>query len=184
MAPSNVAVVVLDNLSGEWLAWEGSGDFLDESARRIRSTALRSPRQPGSTLKPFTYALAFEQGATPATVLPDIPSHFPDRRTRRRLQPAQLRRTLSWAAARAARARRIRKRPGGRARIAASAFPACSDSSPRAGFTTFDRTPSYYGLGLTLGNAECSLDQLVAAYSAFARGGEWIAANLARGTNR
>ena len=35
------------------------------------------PRQPGSALKPFTYALAFEQGRNPASVLPDIPSHFP-----------------------------------------------------------------------------------------------------------
>ena len=45
----------------------------------------------------------------------------------------------------------------------------------RAGFTTFDKTAAYYGLGITLGNAEVRLDELVAAYSAFARGGEWIA---------
>jgi penicillin-binding protein 1C len=43
----------------------------------------------------------------------------------------------------------------------------------RAGFTTFDRTAAYYGLGLTLGNAEVRLDELVAAYAALARGGEW-----------
>ena len=45
----------------------------------------------------------------------------------------------------------------------------------RAGFTTFDRNAAYYGLGVTLGNAEVRLDELVAAYAAFARGGEWIA---------
>ena len=44
----------------------------------------------------------------------------------------------------------------------------------RAGFTTFDRNASYYGLGMTLGNAEVRLDELVAAYSAFARGGIWM----------
>ena len=43
----------------------------------------------------------------------------------------------------------------------------------RAGFTTFDRNGSYYGLGVTLGNAEVRLDQLVAAYATFARGGVW-----------
>ena len=43
----------------------------------------------------------------------------------------------------------------------------------RAGFTTFDKSPSYYGLGVTLGNAEVRLDELAAAYSAFARGGVW-----------
>ena len=37
------------------------------------------------------------------------------------------------------------------------------------------RPPRYYGLGVTLGNAEVRLDELVAAYAAFARGGEWIA---------
>ena len=43
----------------------------------------------------------------------------------------------------------------------------------RAGLSTFDRTPAYYGLGVTLGNAEVRLDQLVAAYAMFARGGVW-----------
>ncbi|MEO7272390.1 MAG: hypothetical protein ABIX28_05435, partial [Vicinamibacterales bacterium] len=45
----------------------------------------------------------------------------------------------------------------------------------RAGFTTFDKTAAYYGLGVTLGNAEVRLDELIAGYAAFARGGEWIA---------
>ena len=43
----------------------------------------------------------------------------------------------------------------------------------RSGLSTFDRTPAYYGLGVTLGNAEVRLDQLVAAYAMFARGGVW-----------
>ena len=73
---ANVAVVVLDNARGEWLAWEGSGDYGDaEHGGTINGPLV--PRQPGSALKPFTYALAFEQGRSPASVLPDIPSHFP-----------------------------------------------------------------------------------------------------------
>ena len=40
-----------------------------------------------------------------------------------------------------------------------------------AGLPTFDRNAAYYGLGITLGDAEVRLDELVAAYSAFARGG-------------
>jgi penicillin-binding protein 1C len=43
----------------------------------------------------------------------------------------------------------------------------------QAGFSTFDKTASHYGLGLTLGNAEVRLDELVNAYAAFARGGLW-----------
>src|SRR5262249_34888202 len=72
----NVAVVVLDSGSGEWLAWEGSGDYLDAE----HGGAINGPfalRQPGSALKPLTYALAFEEGRSPATVLADVPSYFP-----------------------------------------------------------------------------------------------------------
>jgi len=73
---SNVAVVVLANATGEWLAWEGSGDYADaEHGGTINGPVM--PRQPGSALKPFTYALAFERGLGPATVLADIPAHFP-----------------------------------------------------------------------------------------------------------
>ena len=53
--------------------------------------------------------------------------------------------------------------------------PALQRFLTRAGLSTFDRTSSYYGLGLTLGNAEVRLDELVTAYSSFARGGEWLA---------
>ena len=71
----NVAAVVLDNATGEWLAWEGSGDY-DDLEHGGRIDGVVTPRQPGSALKPFTYALAFEQGESPAAVLPDVPSYF------------------------------------------------------------------------------------------------------------
>ena len=54
------------------------------------------------------------------------------------------------------------------------AYRSCSRFLTRAGLTTFEQTAAHYGLGLTLGNAEVRLDELTAAYSAFARGGEWI----------
>jgi penicillin-binding protein 1C len=50
----------------------------------------------------------------------------------------------------------------------------------RAGLTTFDKTAAHYGLGVTLGNAEVRLDQLVAAYAAFARNGLWIEPSAVR----
>ena len=174
---ANVAVVVLDNARGEWLAWEGSGDYFDAEHGGAINGPL-TPRQPGSALKPFTYALAFEEGFTPASVLPDVPSHFPTAEAGVALQPAQLRRPVSRSAAGAARrwpdprtCRRSRSRRS-------SACPTLLRFLTRAGLSTFDRTPSYYGLGLTLGNAEVRLDELVAAYAAFARGGEWHRADL------
>ena len=69
-------MAVLDNRTGEWLAWEGSGNYFDaEHGGAIDGVA--SPRQPGSALKPFTYAAAFERGLDPAHVLADVPSQFP-----------------------------------------------------------------------------------------------------------
>ncbi|MFI5076447.1 MAG: transglycosylase domain-containing protein, partial [Vicinamibacteria bacterium] len=72
---TNVAIVVLDNTTSQWLAWEGSGNYGGDRGGTINGPT--SPRQPGSALKPFTYALAFESGETPATVLPDVPATFP-----------------------------------------------------------------------------------------------------------
>jgi penicillin-binding protein 1C len=168
----NVAVVVLDNTRGEWLAWEGSGDYADAAHGGAINGAV-SPRQPGSALKPFTYALAFESGFTPASVLADIPSHFPtaeegvlysprnyDGRYR---GPLLARRALAGS-----------ENVPAVALASELGVPSLVRFLGRAGFTTFDRTSSYYGLGVTLGNAEVRLDELVAAYASFARGGDWI----------
>jgi penicillin-binding protein 1C len=169
---ANVAVVVLDNATGEWLAWEGSGDYGDAERGGAINGPL-SPRQPGSALKPFTYALAFDSGFTPASVLADVPSHFPtaeagvlytprnyDGRYR---GPLLARRALAGS-------------ENVPAVVLASALgvPALQRFLIQAGLSTLDRTPSHYGLGLTLGNAEVRLDELVAAYATFARGGEWL----------
>jgi penicillin-binding protein 1C len=170
---ANVAVVVLDNATGEWLAWEGSGDYFD-SARGGTINGARAPRQPGSALKPFTYALAFEQGFTPASVLPDIPSHFPT------ADPGVLYTPRNYDG-RYRGPMLVRRALAGSENVPAVAVaselgvPSLIRFLQRAGLTTFDRTASYYGLGVTLGNAEVRLDELVAAYSAFARGGVWIA---------
>jgi penicillin-binding protein 1C len=170
---SNVAVVVLDNATGEWRAWEGSGDYFDaQHGGAINGPVV--PRQPGSALKPFTYALGFENGFTPASVLPDVPSHFPtaeagvlysprnyDGRYR---GPLLARRALAGS-----------ENVPAVALAAELGVPNLLRFLLRAGFTSFDRNASYYGLGMTLGNAEVRLDELVAAYSAFARGGIWMA---------
>ncbi|HJL02060.1 MAG TPA: transglycosylase domain-containing protein [Polyangiaceae bacterium LLY-WYZ-15_(1-7)] len=68
---TNGAAVILDNATGEVRAYVAAarrgpdqpGGMLD---------LLRARRQPGSTLKPFVYALLFERGGTPATVLDDV----------------------------------------------------------------------------------------------------------------
>ena len=176
----NVAVVVLDNASSEWLAWEGSGDYFDSEHGGAINGPL-APRQPGSALKPLTYALAFEQGFTPASVLPDVPSHFPT------ADPGVLYTPRNYDG-------RYRGPLLARAALAGSEnVPAVTLASElgvpsllrflqRAGLSTFSRNASYYGLGLTLGNAEVRLDELTAAYAAFGRGGEWVSPVFLRGT--
>ena len=72
----NVAVVVLENRTGEWLAWEGSGDYFDQEHGGTID-GVTSPRQPGSALKPFTYAAAFERDYHPGRAVADVPSQFP-----------------------------------------------------------------------------------------------------------
>ena len=167
---TNVAIVVLDNTTSQWLAWEGSGNH--GSGRGGSINGPTSLRQPGSTLKPFTYALAFEAGGNPATVLPDVPATFPTAEDGVVYTPRNY-------------DGRFRGPLTARAALAGSInVPAVALASDlgvpnvlrflrRAGFTTFDKTAAHYGLGLTLGNAEVRLDELTAAYAAFARGGEW-----------
>ena len=57
----SVAIVVIDNATGEIRARVGAADYADAS-RDGAIDMSRSPRSPGSALKPFIYALAFEQG--------------------------------------------------------------------------------------------------------------------------
>lgn len=169
---ANVAVVVLDNATGEWLAWEGSGDDRGGSHGASINGAV-VPRQPGSALKPFTYALAFEEGLSPATVLADVPSSFPT------AEPGVVYSPRNYDG-RFRGPMRARVALAGSENVPAVAL-AASLGVPkllrflgRAGLSTFEKTGAHYGLGLTLGNAEVRLDELTAAYAAFARGGEWL----------
>ena len=175
---ANVAVVVLDNATGEWLAWEGSGRYADADHGGAINGPL-VPRQPGSALKPFTYALAFEQGRGPESVLADIPSHFPTAEAGVLYSPrnydGQYRGPLL-----ARRALAGSENVPAVALAADLGVPTLQRFLTRAGLSTFSQTPSYYGLGLTLGNAEVRLDELVAAYATFARGGVWKAPRALR----
>jgi penicillin-binding protein 1C len=169
---ANVAVVVLDTARGEWLAGEGSGDYFD-AAHGGAIDGVTTARQPGSALKPFTYALAFEEGYTPASVLADVPSHFPT------ADPGVLYSPRNYDG-RYRGPLLARRALAGSENVPAVALaseigvPKLLRFLSRGGLSTFDRSAAYYGLGVTLGNAEVRLDELVAAYSAFGRGGDWI----------
>jgi penicillin-binding protein 1C len=72
----SAAIVVIDNQSGEVRARVGAAD-VDDASRDGAIDMSRFPRSPGSALKPFIYALAFEEGlAHPETVLFDRPARY------------------------------------------------------------------------------------------------------------
>lgn len=72
---SNGALLSVDVKTGQILAWVGSNDYFDDSIDGAVDM-VTSLRQPGSSIKPLTYLLAFEKGYTPATVLFDVPTQF------------------------------------------------------------------------------------------------------------
>ena len=168
---SNVSAVVLDNATGEVLAMVGSRDFFDE-AHQGQVNGARALRQPGSALKPFTYALAFERGWTPATLIADVPTHYQTTRGSYNPQNFDL---------------RFRGPMRARTALANSLNVPAVRALDHIGVDTLlgwlrsaevgplAEDPDHYGLALTLGAGEVRLIDLAAAYMMLARGGEWIA---------
>ncbi len=164
---TNGALVVMENESGEILAMAGSKDFFDEVHDGQVNGAL-APRQPGSTLKPFTYALALERGLTAASVVEDSPAQFatlagsymPQNYDRKFHGPMSLRTALACSYNVPAVA------------VLQAIGPDMLYRRLRTlGFDSLRQNPGYYGVGLTLGNGEVTLLELVQAYSSLARQG-------------
>lgn len=165
----NVAVVVLDNQSGEFWAWEGSSNyFSDEEGSQIDGVV--TPRQPGSALKPFLYSLAFEKGYLPSSSLPDIPSNFQTSNEGSYYIPRNYDNKFRGPLL-------ARKALAGSINVPAVflILEVGVDNLIKllksGGITTIDKTADYYGCGLALGNAEVRLDELTNLYATLARGG-------------
>ena len=162
------AAVVLDNETGDVLAWVGSPDFW--APNDGQTDMVVSARQPGSALKPFLYALAFDGGVTPATILPDIPkaygtatgSYNPRNYDRRFRGPVRVREAL--ASSYNVPAVELASRVGTGALL---------HTLRLAGFESLRRGADYYGLGLALGNGDVTLVELANGYRALANGGVW-----------
>jgi penicillin-binding protein 1C len=172
----DAAAIVVDNATGEVLAWIGSGDWDDPSIAG-QVDLVRARRQPGSTLKPFVYALAFERGHTAAEVLPDVPTSFPE--ARGAWAPGNFDGTFEGPiSAREALAGSLNV-PA--VRLAAELREgALLDLLHALGFASLDKDAAHYGLSLALGSGEVELRELGRAYVALARGGEEIPLRVTR----
>ncbi len=146
----------------------GSKDFFDEREGQVNGVLAR--RQPGSTLKPFMYALALEKGLTAATIIKDSPASFPaeggayipfnyDREFH---GPISLRTALACS-------------------YNVPAVSLLNHLGPelflrqlkQLGFHSLQKPANYYGVGLTLGNGDVTLFELARAYSTLARLGAY-----------
>ena len=73
---TNGALLLIDNEDGSVISWLGNGDFFDDAnSGQIDGVLVKN--QPGSSMKPFLYALAFDQDLIqPSSVIADVPSEF------------------------------------------------------------------------------------------------------------
>ena len=165
---TNAAAVVLENATGAVRAYVGSADFWNASIAG-QNDGVQMLRQPGSTLKPFTYAQALaSRQYTAASVLADIPLDVPEgggafqptNYDGRYHGPTPLRTAL--ACSYNVPAVRLARRLGP---------PALLRTLHDAGFASLQKPPSHYGVGLTLGNGEVRLLDLARAYAGLARAG-------------
>ena len=73
----NGALVSMDPKTGEIITYVGSYDFSNEDYGKF-DVVSQGLRQPGSTLKPIEYAVAFEKGYTASSVIMDVKTVFPN----------------------------------------------------------------------------------------------------------
>ncbi len=165
----NGAIVILDNRSAQVRALVGSENYFAPLAGQVNGAW--APRSAGSTFKPFTYLLALEQGATAASVVADVPTEFPTATglfiplnyNRHCSGPVRYREALANSLN--IPAVKVLAEAGG-PEVLRRKLQAC-------GLSTLVEPGSYYGLGLTIGNAEARLLELANAYACLARLGEF-----------
>ncbi|MBU6141799.1 PBP1A family penicillin-binding protein [Patescibacteria group bacterium] len=181
-AGDNAALMAEDSTTGQILAMVGSKDYFGapEPAGCTPgknclfegnfNAATQALRQPGSAIKPFTYMAAFEKGLTPDTVLFDVPTEFdttgipqnsykPTDFETDSKGPVTIRDALAWSL----------NIPAVKALYIAG-INNMIDLASNFGISTFTER-SRYGLSLTLGGAEVTMKDMVAAYSTIAQDG-------------
>lgn len=166
------AIVVLDNASGAVLAWVGANGATSAAAQ---VDGVLARRQPGSTIKPFVYELAFERRLlTPASLLDDSPAQIA---TAAGLYLPQNydRDFKGWVSARTALGNSLNV-PA--VRTGAMLGPDALFARLEAFGLAPSESGGYHGHALALGSADVTLLALTNAYRALANGGLYSAPSL------
>jgi penicillin-binding protein 1C len=163
----NGAILAVDHSTGEVLAWVvAGGGGIDGPTSHI--DAVTTPRQPGSALKPFLYALALDNGWSAAQVIDDAPLtestsgglHSYQNYSRRFYGPVTLRDALGNSLN--IPALKTLQFAGAENYLA---------TLHALGFDGLKEHPDFYGDGIALGSGAVTLFELVQAYAALANGG-------------
>ncbi|MEW6029878.1 MAG: PBP1A family penicillin-binding protein [Chloroflexota bacterium] len=176
---SNGALVAIRPATGEILAMVGSADFYNAAISGQVNMADSPTRQPGSSIKPINYVAAFEKGWTPATLIWDVPTDFPDI-ANPPYQPVNYDGKFHGAVTVRTALANSYNVPA----VKTLEFVGIYDDpntaekegmiamAERLGITSFTRND--YGYALTLGGGDVSLLDMTAAYSVFANGGKKV----------
>lgn len=168
---NNAAVTVIKNDTGEILAMVGSLDYNNEEIDGQVNVAI-SERQPGSSFKPYVYLTALTQGMTPATMIMDVVTAFPEsdgtsyrpeNYDRQFHGPTSLRNALA----------RSYNVPAIRVMDQVGVGNAVRMAN-RMGINGLSRGLNFYGLSLVLGGGEVTLLDHTFAYTVFANQGVMI----------
>jgi len=174
---SQAAAVVVDSRTLEVLALVGSYQYGPRD-QGFNNGAV-AQRSPGSTLKPFLYAQALDQGFTSAAVLEDVERRY--RTPKGEFLPANFDRSSHGPVS-------FREALGNSLNL--SAVNLLNQVGPQAYYDTLmklnlinhpERGPEHYGLGLVVGNPEVTLLQMAAAYASLANGGVYRPLRLTPG---
>ncbi|WP_312528631.1 penicillin-binding protein 1C [Paracoccus sp. (in: a-proteobacteria)] len=169
----SAAVVLADHRNGEILAEVGTGEWAaDQSAGFVDMT--QAVRSPGSTLKPFIYGLAFDDGiAHPETLIEDRPTAFglwqPQNFDNKFRGTVSMRQALIWSL----------NIPV--VKLAEAVGPVRITQTLERGGIHLRLPGTAPGLAITLGGAGVTLEELATGYGALARGGKGIAFSAVTG---
>ncbi|NBX18538.1 MAG: penicillin-binding protein 1C [Proteobacteria bacterium] len=163
---NNAAVLILENSSGQIKAAIGNFDFWDEK-HGGQIVGYKVPRSPGSTLKPFLYAMALEKGlALPETLLPDVPMNFAG------FSPKNFDNKFSGLVSLETALSQSLNIPfvSLLKHIGVEEF---LNKLRKMGVTSFSSQPERYGLSAIIGGLEVTPEELAGLYATLARNGKW-----------